>query len=45
MDRTRAGLRVPYELNTWLVFKAREQGISKNALILQILWKYREQNG
>lgn len=37
--RVRAGLRIPYELNTWLILEARKQGISKNALILQILWK------
>ena len=42
MERTRAGLRVPYELNTWLVLEAQKQGISKNALILKILWEYRK---
>lgn len=38
MERVRAGLRIPYDLNTWLIKTADEQGISKNALILQILW-------
>ncbi len=35
--RVRAGLRIPYDMNTKLIFMAREIGISKNALILQIL--------
>lgn len=35
--RTRAGLRIPYELNTALILTAKTMGISKNALILQIL--------
>ena len=43
-DRVRAGLRIPYELNTWLVLEAQKQGISKNALILQILWEWAEEN-
>lgn len=37
MNRVRAGLRIPYELNTRLILAAKELGISKNALILQIL--------
>ena len=41
-ERVRTGLRIPYELNTWLVLKANEQGISKNSLILQILWNYKD---
>ncbi len=36
-DRVRAGLRIPYELNTWLILRAEKLGMSKNALILQIL--------
>ena len=37
MERVRAGLRIPYELNTALILEARRMGISKNALILQVL--------
>jgi predicted HicB family RNase H-like nuclease len=37
-DRVRTGLRIPYELNTWLTLKAAEQGISKNSYILLLLW-------
>ena len=37
MERVRAGLRIPYELNTKLILEARKMGISKNALILQML--------
>ena len=40
--RVRAGLRIPMQLNTALILLAREEGISKNALILKILWKYIE---
>lgn len=36
----RSGLRLPEELNEMLIKKAKEKGISKNALILQILWEY-----
>lgn len=36
-NRVRAGLRIPYALNTELILEARRVGISKNALILQIL--------
>lgn len=36
----RTGLRVPYNLNTRLILEAQKQGISKNALILQILWEW-----
>lgn len=42
MERVRTGLRIPYELNTWLILQAQKQGISKNSLILQILWKYQK---
>ncbi|WP_303871999.1 toxin-antitoxin system HicB family antitoxin [Acetobacterium wieringae] len=38
--KIRSGLRLPEELNEFLISKAKEKGISKNALILQILWKY-----
>ena len=34
---------MPMELNTKLILKAREMGISKNALILQILWEWIEE--
>ena len=44
MKRVRAGLRIPMSLNTKLILLADENGISKNALILQILWEYFEQN-
>ena len=49
--RVRTGLRIPYSLNTELILEAQEIGISKNALILQILtdWarkkKKEEQDG
>jgi predicted HicB family RNase H-like nuclease len=43
MGRIRAGLRIPYDLNTWLIFEAQKQGISKNALILAILWDRKKQ--
>ena len=44
MERVRSGLRIPYELNTWLILKAKDMGISKNALMLQIFreWVERE---
>ncbi len=42
MERVRAGLRIPYDLNTWLIREAQAQGCSKNALILQILWAWSE---
>lgn len=42
MNRVRAGLRIPMGLNTKLILLADENGISKNALILQILWEYFE---
>lgn len=43
-QRVRTGLRIPMELNTELVLIAREKGVSKNALILQILWEWIESN-
>lgn len=39
-ERVRTGLRIPYELNTWMILKAEKLGISKNALIIQILWDW-----
>lgn len=42
MNRIRSGLRIPYDLNTWLIFEARRLGVSKNALILQILREWLE---
>ncbi|MCX4268486.1 MAG: hypothetical protein OSJ62_07450 [Lachnospiraceae bacterium] len=41
----RTGLRLPYDLNTWLILEAKNYGIPKNALILQILWNWMEQKG
>lgn len=43
-ERARVGLRVPRELNAWLTSEADDQGISKNALILKILWEWAERN-
>lgn len=45
MERVRAGLRIPYDLNTWLIQEAQKQGIAKNALILQILWDWVKREG
>lgn len=36
-ERARAGLRIPYEMNTWLTLEAERKGMSKNALILLVL--------
>lgn len=41
-ERARVGLRIPSELNAWLASEAGKQGISKNALILKILWEWSE---
>lgn len=38
--RVRTGIRIPMSLNTQLILHAKEIGISKNALILQILWEW-----
>lgn len=43
-DRVRTGLRIPYDLNTWLILEARKRGYSKNALILQILRDWLKRN-
>ena len=45
MERMRTGLRVPYDLNTWLVKEAEKIGISKNALVVQILWDWADRQG
>jgi len=37
--KIRLTVRIPKELNSSLTEKAEEIGISKNSLILQILWK------
>lgn len=42
-DRVRTGLRIPCELNTWLISEEKKQGISKNALILKFLYDKKEQ--
>ena len=38
MERVRAGLRIPMDLNTKLILLAKRRGISKNALMLEFLW-------
>lgn len=43
-NRVRSGLRIPYDLNTWLIQEADKQGYSKNALILQILREWMKKN-
>ena len=45
MERVRSGLRLPYDLNTWLIQEAKKQGVAKNALILQILWDWAKRQG
>lgn len=40
MNRVISGLRIPVDLNEELVKSAKKMGISKNALILQILWDW-----
>lgn len=42
--RIRTGLRIPMDLNTKLILTAKMNGISKNALILQILWEWLKRN-
>lgn len=42
-QRVRSGLRIPFDLNTELILRAQTDGISKNALILQILKKWVEE--
>lgn len=36
----RVGLRIPYEQNTELILLANKRGISKNALILEIIYEF-----
>lgn len=42
--RVRSGLRLPNSLNERLVELATAKGVSKNALILEVLWKYAGSN-
>lgn len=42
--RVRAGLRIPYEQNTKLIFIAQKMGVSKNAIILQAIKEFLEKN-
>lgn len=42
-ERVRTGLRIPYEMNTELILEAQRAGVSKNALILQILREWLEE--
>ena len=44
VQKVRTGLRVPYEVNDFLNKIAKKKGISKNSLILHILWKWIEEN-
>ena len=44
MERIRTGLRIPYEMNTELILIAKEYGISKNALMLEILRNWVKEN-
>ena len=44
VERVRSGLRIPMDLNTELILLAQANGISKNALILQILWEWVKKN-
>ena len=39
-DVVRVGLRIPYELNTWLILEAKKRGLTKNGLVIQLLWNY-----
>lgn len=34
----RIGLRIPYDLNTWLYTEAAKMGMTKNAFILHVFW-------
>ena len=42
-ERVRSGLRIPMDLNTELILRAKADGIPKNALILQILKSWLEE--
>lgn len=39
----RTGLRIPYDLNTWLIAESSRRGVTKNAFVLQILWERAKQ--
>ena len=34
----RIGIRIPYDLNTWLYTEAEKMGMTKNAFILHVFW-------
>ena len=40
--RVRSGLRIPFDLNTKLILLAQQRGVSKNSLMLEILWSHVE---
>lgn len=40
MNKVRTGLRLPMEMNTELILKAKELCVSKNSLILFILQEW-----
>ncbi len=40
--RQRFTLRIPEELNKGLELEAKKQGLTRNSLILQILWEWSE---
>ncbi len=44
-DVVRVGLRIPYELNTWLILEAEKRGLTKNGLVIQLLWNYFKERG
>lgn len=44
MEKVRTGLRIPYKMNTELIFIAKEYGVSKNALMLEILRSWVKEN-
>lgn len=41
-QRVRTGLRIPYEQNTKLILLAEKMGVSKNAIILQAIREFLE---
>lgn len=45
MERERVGLRLPHDLNLWLFYEAKRQGVTKNALVAQILRSRMEKEG
>jgi predicted DNA-binding protein len=40
MERLQTVLRLPFEVNDKLAKISKQVGVSKNALILQIIWDY-----